>query len=65
MHCLQIEAEVQYARLLAGLLGSRARREVSERANSIMEAGIQLMLMEDKLTAMMEAAQVRLPRKLQ
>ena len=50
---------MQLARLLAGLLGSRARREVNERANSVMEAGIQLMLMEDKLTAMMEAAQAK------
>lgn len=55
---LQIEADVQFARLLAGLQSTRARKEVSERANSVLEAGLQLLLLEDKLTAMMEAAQV-------
>ena len=55
---MQIEADVQLARLLAGLHGTKARREVSERANSIMEAGLQLQLIGDRLTAMMEAAQV-------
>lgn len=54
---LQIEADVQLARLLAGLHGSKARKEVSERANSILEAGLHLLLDEDILTARMEAAQ--------
>lgn len=57
---MQIEADVQLARLLAGLHGSRARKEVSERANAVMEAGAQLLLTEDRLTATMEAAQVKL-----
>ncbi len=42
----------------AGLHGTRARHEVSERASAIMDAGLQLLQDQDKLTAMMEAAQV-------
>ena len=57
--CAQVEAELQLARLLAGLHGARARREVSEMASNVMEAGLQLTLLDDRLTVMMEAAQVR------
>ena len=57
--CAQVEAELQLARLLAGLHGTRARREVSEMASNVMEAGLQLTLLDDRLTVMMEAAQVR------
>ena len=54
----QVEADLQLARLLAGLHGARARREVSEKASLIQEAALQLILPEDRLYAMMEAAQV-------
>ena len=56
---LQVEADLQLARLLAGLHSHQARREVSERASQIQEAGVQLLLPEDRLYAMMEAAQVK------
>jgi len=55
---VQIEADVQLARLIAGLHGSRAWHEVSERASAVMDAGLLLSQDQDKLTAMMEAAQV-------
>ena len=55
---LQVEADLQLARLLAGLHSHQARREVSEKASQIQEAGVQLLLPEDRLYAMMEAAQV-------
>ena len=55
---VQIEGDLQLARLVAGLHGTRARPEVSERASAVMEAGLQLAQDQDKLTAMMEAAQV-------
>lgn len=53
----QVEADLQLARLLAGLHGSKARKEVSEKASAIQDAIPFLILPEDKLYANMEAAQ--------
>lgn len=55
---MQVEADLQLSRLLAGLHGTDARREISEIASNVMEAGVQMTLLDDRLIAMMEAAQV-------
>lgn len=55
----QVEQDLAYARLLAGLHGVRARREVAELVGFLVEVGAGLPLSEDKLTTIMEAAQVR------
>ena len=55
---MQIEADLQLARLLAGLHGMRARKEISEMASSVMDLGVQMTMHNDRLVAMMEAAQV-------
>lgn len=55
---MQVEADLQLSRLLAGLHGADARKEVSEIASNVMEAGVQMTLLDDRLIAMMEAAQV-------
>ena len=57
-----MEQDLAYARLLAGLHGARARREVAELVSFLVEVGAGLPLSEDKLTTIMEAAQV--PRHL-
>ena len=54
----QVEQDLAYARLLAGLHGVRARREVAELVGFLVEVGAGLPLSEDKLTTIMEAAQV-------
>lgn len=53
-----MEQDLAYARLLAGLHGVRARRNVAELVGFLVEAGAGLPLPEDKLTTIMEAAQV-------
>ena len=53
-----MEQDLAYARLLAGLHGTRARREVAELVSFLVEVGAGLPLSEDKLTTIMEAAQV-------
>ena len=53
-----MEQDLAYARLLAGLHGVRARREVAELVGFLVEVGAGLPLSEDKLTTIMEAAQV-------
>jgi len=54
----QVEQDLAYARLLAGLHGVRARREVADLVGGLVEVGAGLPLPEDKLTTIMEAAQV-------
>ena len=54
-----MEQDLAYARLLAGLHGVRARREVAELVGFLVEVGAGLPLSEDKLTTIMEAAQAR------
>ena len=56
--CLQAEQDLALARFLTGLHGTRARREVSDLVSGIVENGAGLQLTEDKLTNIMEAAQV-------
>ncbi|KAK9837091.1 hypothetical protein WJX81_002340 [Elliptochloris bilobata] len=55
---LLVEQDLAYARLLAGLHGVRARHEVAELVGFLVETGAGLPLSEDKLTTIMEAAQV-------
>ena len=55
---VQVEQDLKFARFLAGLHGHKARKEVSELMNSVIEAGAALPLTEDKLITLMEAAQV-------
>jgi hypothetical protein len=56
---LQIEQQLKYSRFLAGLKGQAARREVSELVSAVMEQLPLLHLLEDRLCAVVEAAQVR------
>ena len=55
---VQVEQDLKFARFLAGLHGSKARKEVGELMNSVVETGAALPLTEDKLLTLMEAAQV-------
>ena len=55
---VQVEQDLKFARFLAGLHGSKARKEVGELMNSVVETGAALPLTEDKLMTLMEAAQV-------
>jgi hypothetical protein len=55
---LQIEQHLKFSRFLAGLKGHLARREVSELVSSVMEQLALLHLLEDRLCAVVEAAQV-------
>ena len=54
----QAEQDLALARFLTGLHGTKARREVSDLVSGIVENGAGLQLTEDKLTNIMEAAQV-------
>lgn len=54
----QIESELQLGRFLAGLGGPRCRREVSDLVGGLLDLVPQLQLPEDKLTTLMECAQV-------
>ena len=58
-HCMQVEHDLAWVRLLIGLHGMRARKEVNEIVSGIVEMGAALQYTEDKLTNIMEAAQVR------
>lgn len=58
---VQVEQDLAYARLLAGLHGVRARREVGDLVSCLVEVGAGLPLPEDKLVTIMEAAQVARP----
>ncbi|KAK9846875.1 hypothetical protein WJX84_009549 [Apatococcus fuscideae] len=55
---LLVEQDLKFARFLAGLHGSKARKEVGDLMNSVVETGAALPLTEDKLMTLMEAAQV-------
>ena len=56
---MQVEHDLAWVRLLIGLHGMRARKEVNEIVSGIVEMGAALQYTEDKLTNIMEAAQVR------
>lgn len=56
---VQVEQDLKFARFLAGLHGSKARKEVGDLMNAVVETGAALPLTEDKLMTLMEAAQVR------
>ena len=56
---VQVEHDLAWVRLLIGLHGMRARKEVNEIVSGIVEMGAALQYTEDKLTNIMEAAQVR------
>ena len=58
LESLQVEQDLKFARFLAGLHGPKARKEVGELMNAVVEAGAALPLTEDKLVTLMEAAQV-------
>ena len=58
-HPVQVEHDLAWVRLLIGLHGMRARKEVNEIVSGIVEMGAALQYTEDKLTNIMEAAQVR------
>lgn len=55
-----MEHDLAWVRLLIGLHGARARSEVNEIVSGIVEMGAGLQFTEDKLTNIMEAAQVML-----
>jgi hypothetical protein len=55
---VQIEGDLQLARFVAGLGGLRCRREIGDLVGVMMDALPHLQLPEDKLTTLMEAAQV-------
>lgn len=61
---LQVEQDLKFARFLAGLHGNKARKEVGELMNAVVETGAALPLIEDKLVTLMEAAQVRSTSRL-
>jgi len=54
----QVEHDLAWVRLLTGLHSTRARSEVNEIVSGIVEMGAALQFTEDKLTNIMEAAQV-------
>ena len=56
-----MEHDLAWVRLLIGLHGTRARSEVNETVSGFVEMGAALQFTEDKLTNIMEAAQVSLP----
>ena len=56
----QVEHDLAWVRLLIGLHATRARGEVNEIVSGIVEMGTGLQFTEDKLTNIMEAAQVSL-----
>lgn len=56
---LQVELDLKLARFLVGMHPPNARTEVSELVSSIVEAAGALTLPEDRLMAVVEAAQVR------
>jgi hypothetical protein len=58
-HPAQMEQALKYSRFLAGLKGQAARREVSELVSAVMEQLPLLHLLDDRLCAVVEAAQVR------
>ncbi len=53
-----MEQDLAWARFLVGLHGSNARREVSELISGVVQIGAGLHFTEDKLTNIMEAAQI-------
>lgn len=55
----QVEQDLAWARFIVGLRGTKARREVSDLISGVVELGAGLQFTEDKLTNIMEAAQVR------
>lgn len=55
---LQVELDLKLARFLVGLGGLGARAEVSELVSAVVEAAAALALPEDRLAAVVEAAQV-------
>lgn len=62
-----MEHDLAWVRLLIGLHATRARSEVYEITSGVVEMGTSLQFTEDKLTNIMEAAQVSLatPPRLQ
>ena len=61
----QVEHDLAWVRLLIGLHATRARSEVNEIVSGVVEMGTGLQFTEDKLTTMMEAAQVSQAAPLQ
>ncbi|BDA44212.1 probable trafficking protein particle complex subunit 9 at N-terminal half [Coccomyxa sp. Obi] len=55
---LMVEQDLAWARFIIGLRGTKARREVSDLISGVVELGAGLQFTEDKLTNIMEAAQV-------
>ncbi len=55
---LQVELELKLARFLVGMHGTHARGEVNEMVSGLVELAGALSLSEDRLAAVVEAAQV-------